>query len=130
MTDKEESLFERLQQGLQESIAHSRGELSLVTVELPAPPPKAQPKQIASLRRKFRMSQAVFAATLNVSPKTVQSWEQGLRQPGDAALRMLQVLSAEPQVVLTIFRAGKRNCRSRYSAARSAACQTRARASR
>ena len=75
------SVFEQIKAGLEDSIAYSRGELSLKTTPLPLPPPKAEAQQIAELRKRLRMSQSVFAATLNVSPKTVQSWEQGLRQP-------------------------------------------------
>lgn len=100
------SVFEQIREGLADSIAYSRGELSLKTTTLPLPPPKAQAEQIAELRKRLRMSQSVFAATLNVSPKTVQSWEQGLRQPADAALRMLQVIRERPQVVRMIFSSG------------------------
>jgi putative transcriptional regulator len=100
------SVFEQIREGLADSIAYSRGELSLKTTTLPLPPPKAQAEQIAELRKRLRMSQSVFAATLNVSPKTVQSWEQGVRQPADAALRMLQVIRERPQVVRMIFSSG------------------------
>ena len=97
------SLFDRLRQGLSDSVAYSKGELSLVTTELPAPPPRPDPAKIVSLRKQYRMSQAVFAAVVNVSVKTVQSWEQGLRRPSDAALRMLQVIRREPDVVERIL---------------------------
>lgn len=93
------SLFDRLRKGLHESIAYSRGELTLQTTELPAPPPKARAVEIIDLRKRFRMSQAVFAATLNVSSRTVQSWEQGLREPSDAALRMIQLIRLDPKIV-------------------------------
>jgi putative transcriptional regulator len=96
-------VFEQIKAGLEDSIACSRGELSLVTTEAPAPPPKAAPRDVVRLRKRLKMSQAVFAALLNVSPKTVQSWEQGLRAPSDAALRMLQVVRKRPDVVTTIF---------------------------
>ena len=99
------SMYERLMKGMKESIAYSRGELSLVTTTLPAPPPPAKPRQIASLRRQCRMSQAVFAAVVNVSVKTVQSWERGARRPSDAALRMLQVIERKPDVVTMILAA-------------------------
>ena len=92
------SLFDRLRRGLAESVAFSKGELTLVTTELPVPPPKPGPKEILSLRKEYRMSQAVFAAVVNVSVRTVQSWEYGLREPSDAALRMLQVLRREPNI--------------------------------
>jgi hypothetical protein len=45
------------------------------------------------------MSQSVFAATLNVSPKLVQSWEQGTRRPGRGDLRLLQILDQRPGIV-------------------------------
>ena len=100
MTDSEKaSFFDRLRKGMEESIAYSRGQLNLKTMELPVPPPNLTAGDIAAVRRRLRMSQAVFAATLNVSAKTVQSWEQGIREPADAALRMLQVISERPQIV-------------------------------
>ena len=101
------SVFEQLRAGLEDGIAFSKGVLSLKTTELPSPPPKAPPRAIIKMRKRLGMSQAVFAATLNVSPKTVQSWEQGTREPSDAALRFLQVIREEPSVVRTIFRLPK-----------------------
>jgi len=112
------SVFDQIKAGLEDSIAHSRGELSLKTTELPAPPPKPAPKQIAALRKRFRMSQAVFAATLNVSKKTVQSWEQGLREPSDVALRMLQVIRIEPQIVQRVLSAERSAPKHRVAAKR------------
>lgn len=110
MSSKHEnmSLFEQLKAGLEDSIAYSRGELTLVTTKLPAPPPKLGAAAVRAIRDNLHMSQAVFAAIVNVSKKTVQSWEQGARQPSDAALRLLQVVRAEPGVVRAIFRGGAR----------------------
>ncbi|HOJ72960.1 MAG TPA: helix-turn-helix domain-containing protein [Phycisphaerae bacterium] len=98
------SLADQLKAGLQDSIAFSRGELTLKTTELPAPPPSMSGRQVARLRHELKMSQAVFAAALNVSPKTVQSWEQGDREPSDVALRMLQVMKEHPGILDSIFR--------------------------
>ncbi|MBI4557268.1 MAG: helix-turn-helix domain-containing protein [Candidatus Hydrogenedentes bacterium] len=97
------SVFEQIKSGLEDCLAHARGELTLATVRLPAPPPKTDAKRIVALRRNLRMSQAVFAATLNVSKRTVQSWEQGLRQPSEASLRLLQILRVQPAVVNVFF---------------------------
>lgn len=97
------SVFEQLKTGLEDCLAHARGELTLVTTELPAPPPKADPKKIVAIRRNLRMSQSVFAATLNVSMRTVQSWEQGLREPSEASLRLLQIIGTQPSVVDELF---------------------------
>ena len=75
------SFFERLDKGMRESIAYSRGEITLRTSTLPLPPPPASAAKVIALRKKLKMSQSVFAASLNVSTKLVQGWEQGLRKP-------------------------------------------------
>jgi putative transcriptional regulator len=103
MTEGSTSIFDELKTSLEDSIAFSQGELSLVTTTIPTPPPRREPAQIADLRHRLRMSQAVFAAVINVSPKTVQSWEQGVRRPSQAALRMLEVIDEDPGVVKIIM---------------------------
>lgn len=104
MTEYEKAgLFERLKKGLKDSAAYSRGELSLRTVELPAPPPSVSPRRVVALRHRLKMSQAVFAATLNVSPKLVQSWEQGTRQPSRGDLRLIQIVERDPQIILGLL---------------------------
>jgi putative transcriptional regulator len=103
-TDHESlSVFEQLKLGLMQGLAQARGELNLRTTALPLPPPAASPKRVAALRRKLKMSQSVFAATLNVSPKLVQSWEQGSRRPGRGDLRLLEILEKRPQLVAELF---------------------------
>jgi putative transcriptional regulator len=89
-------LFERLKQGLEEGIAHARGEIELVTrkvsTSLPPPPRAYGPADVAAVRERLRMGQVEFALIFCVSAKTVQSWEQGVRSPSPAATRLLQVL--------------------------------------
>jgi putative transcriptional regulator len=112
MTTNSSSIYDELATSLEDSIAFSRGELSLATTTLPKAPPKRQPAQIVELRHRLCMSQAVFAALINVSPKTVQGWEQGLRKPSQAALRMLEVIDENPGVVGRIM-TGSRRARQR-----------------
>lgn len=103
------SVFEQIKAGLEDSIAHSKGRITLATTVLPAPPPRAGPRDVARLRRRLNMSQGVFAAVLNVSVRTVQSWEQGVREPSDVALRMLQILRQRPEIVTSeLFTNGRR----------------------
>ncbi len=92
-------LFERLKQGLEEGVAYAQGELTLRTVEMPEKPPAIDAKTITALRSRAAMSQAVFARMLNVSPKTLQSWEQGIRKPSDASQRLIQILSEHPAII-------------------------------
>jgi putative transcriptional regulator len=103
------SVFEQMRAGLEDSIAWSKGQISLKTTTLPAPPPKAGAAHILALRRRLNMSQTVFAATINVSPKTIQSWEQGTRVPSDAALRLVQVVALQPGIVEQLFAASAGN---------------------
>ena len=49
------------------------------------------------------MSQPVFARVLNVSAKTVQSWEQGVRTPQRGDLRLIQIIEKDPKIVRVLF---------------------------
>lgn len=88
------SLFERLRVGLEEGIEQARGETTLrvTRITLPAPPPLYRPEEVRGLRNRLQLSQRDFANLLAVSPKTVQSWEQGLRVPRYSSARLLQFL--------------------------------------
>jgi putative transcriptional regulator len=44
----------------------------------------------------------VFARLLNVSVKTVQGWEQGVREPSDASLKLLAIAKKRPEVLLEV----------------------------
>lgn len=95
-------LFERLRSGLGEGIEFARGKRGLKAWQMPQPPPAISAEQIARLRGRMRMSQTQFAGVLNVSPKTVQSWEQGTRTPSQSALRLIQLLQSHPEVVCDV----------------------------
>ncbi len=95
------NVFDMIVSGLDDSIAYSKGEkLSLVTTHAPAPPPELDAEGVTRIRKQLKMSQGLFAATLNVSTKTVQGWEQGLRTPSNASLRLLQIAQRQPKAVL------------------------------
>jgi putative transcriptional regulator len=97
-------LFERLKEGLEEGIRHARGEITLktTTLEIPDRPPEVGATDLTKLRVASGMSQAIFARLLNVSTKTVQSWEQGQRKPSQAALRLIQVFRHDPTGLLEV----------------------------
>jgi putative transcriptional regulator len=104
-------LFERLKTGLEEGIRHAKGEIALktTTLEMPGRAPKVGAEELMKLRLKSGMSQGVFAQVLNVSTKTVQSWEQGQRKPSQAALRLIQVFRRDPSMVLEVAGMSARN---------------------
>jgi putative transcriptional regulator len=98
------SVAQQIRKGLEEAIQHARGEMILrtTTVEMPSPPPPVGPGELTKLRLGRRMSQAVFARVLNVSVKTIQSWEQGSRKPSQAALRLIPIFRQDPEGVLRV----------------------------
>lgn len=100
---KEKGIFSELKQSLEEALEHAEGKRELRTTVIPPPPPKRTAKEIASLRDKLGFSQAVFAKGLNVSVKTVQSWEQGRKMPSGAALKLLNITEKSPEVVFESF---------------------------
>ena len=50
------------------------------------------PDDIRQIRQQTYMSQAVFAAILNVSISTVQKWEAGEKRPAGASLKLLNLV--------------------------------------
>ncbi len=50
------------------------------------------PEQIKQIREATRVSQAVFAAILNISVSTVQKWEIGQKRPTGTALKLLHLV--------------------------------------
>ncbi|MBS3895421.1 helix-turn-helix domain-containing protein [Silanimonas sp.] len=54
-------------------------------------------------RLRVGMSQAQFAEKLGVSKRTLQEWEQGRRQPSGAAMALLKIAAARPDVVQEAF---------------------------
>ena len=96
---KPKRLYERLAESLHEGIQFARGERRLRATVLAAPPPALEGAAVRRLRRRLKLSQSALARTLNVSAKTVQSWEQGRRRPSQAALRLLQVLAERPETI-------------------------------
>lgn len=110
------TVFEQVRAGLHQGIEHARGQLTLRTTRLPAPPPPMSRHKVARLRKELGMSQHVFAAVLNVSPKLVQSWEQGNRRPAGGNLRLLQIVQSQPKVADVIVQLHQKSQRRGNSA--------------
>ena len=104
MAKKAESnneFFESIKVGFTAAIEHAEGtRKDLRTTTLPRPPKELSAKEIANFRAQLNVSQAVFASYLNISPKTVQSWEQGHGKPNGASLKLLSIARKNPKVLL------------------------------
>lgn len=59
---------------------------------------------VKAIRQKLGLSQAAFALKFGFSPAAVRDWEQGRRQPEQAARVLLMVIDADPQTVERVLR--------------------------
>lgn len=95
---------------LEEAVAFKQGKLPDVRVDrhevtarqaTVTPPPRYDAARIRQIRSRLKLSQAVFAGMLNVSNSTVQAWEQGVREPEGASLRLLEMAELHPDTLLS-----------------------------
>ena len=94
----EDELFNDLVQSVKEMKAIEQGKLQAArTTVIPVPDAKA-------VREGLGLSQAEFAALLDVSKHTVVSWEQGRRNPSGPARTLLLVAQRHPEAVLEAVR--------------------------
>jgi putative transcriptional regulator len=103
-TWRQPPFFKRLKAGLQEGIQFAQGKLDLRTTVIPS----LRAHDIRELRNCLQLSQIVFARILNVSVKTLQSWEQGTRRPSKGTLRLLQIVKERPALVGEVLGVPKR----------------------
>ena len=82
--------------GLEDALAHARGELDLPTYTVRVPARVDVPR----LRHRLGLSQAAFARAFGLDVTALHAWEQGRRQPDRAARVLLAVIAKEPQAVL------------------------------
>ncbi len=76
---------------------HDAGALDALTMRrfdaLCLPPvPAYSAADVRRIRQQANVSQAVFAAVLNVGKATVAAWEQGTKEPSGPALKLLDLV--------------------------------------
>lgn len=86
--------YKDLKASLEEAVEYRKGKIKLTSelIEVPEPPAEYRAREIKKIREKRKYSQSFFAKVLNVSVRTVQSWESGKRNPSHAALRLLEII--------------------------------------
>lgn len=104
---------ELLIEALEEAVAYKQGKrpgLRVTRYEVTArgatvsPPPSYDADRVRRVRAQLKVSQPVFAGMLNVSSSTVQAWEQGVREPDGASLRLLEIAENHPDTLLESIR--------------------------
>ena len=88
MTDR--NIGEELIQAAKEMKANQRARVTQVN-------------DVAITRQRLGLSQAAFARMLGISPRTIQEWEQGRRSPQGAALSLLRIAQAKPDIVREVL---------------------------
>lgn len=100
---KNSRFFNEMKGALEDALAYERGERrDLRVTHVPSPPAKVKPAEIRKIRKSLKASQRSFATLLNVSPQAVQSWEQGVRRPRNAALKLLAIARRNPHILLSV----------------------------
>jgi putative transcriptional regulator len=60
-----------------------------------------------SIRARAKLTQAEFAARIDVPLETVRNWEQGKRSPRGPARALLKVIDKAPQVAFAVLGSAK-----------------------
>ena len=100
MGKKDKKKDKKKQGNKQPAAKPSRGGVDLRKAELPGRPKPMKPADIRAVRESLNASQALFARLLNVSSNAVESWEQGIREPRQATLKLLHIARKTPGALL------------------------------
>jgi putative transcriptional regulator len=86
--------FRSIEQGLNQAIAHAKGEgaASIHEIELDRPDVKA-------IRARTGLSQADFAMSIGVKKATLLNWEHRRRSPDGPARVLLALIDRDPRIV-------------------------------
>jgi putative transcriptional regulator len=90
-------LYESIKRGMEEAIAHSRGNKTGVLVYRP------RQVDVKVVRGKTGLSQEQFAAVFGISVATLRHWERGDRKPHGPALVLLNAVNNDPRGLLDIL---------------------------
>ena len=89
--------FESIKRGLEEAVAHRKGEKTGVRLFTP------EEVNVKKVREKTGLTQEQFAATFGISLGTLRHWERGDRKPHGPALVLLNAVAKEPATFLRIL---------------------------
>ena len=82
------SAFDKIAAGLNDAIAHAKGEEGHARVAVPI--------DVAALRAKTQKTQQQFADSYRLPIGTVRDWEQKRRSPDAPARVLLSMIAADP----------------------------------
>ena len=92
-----DNFFESIKRGMEEAIAHSKGEKTAVRLFVP------EEVNVKQVREKTGLTQNQFASTFGISLGTLRHWERGDRKPHGPALVLLNAANNAPDELLHIL---------------------------
>lgn len=97
---KKRGLFVEISAGFGAFAKAREGKMTLRTHKVVVKPaPKVTSKDVAKLRKKLHLSQAVFATRLRINEDTVKNWEQGRSVPNTQAALLLSLVDKYPDTL-------------------------------
>jgi len=94
MSDR--NIGQEILEGIKEIKRFKKGEIKLQKRNLNEPSPAK------IIRKKLRLSQSAFAGLMGVSPRTIQDWEQGRRNPQGPAKSLLRIAEQHPEIFIEL----------------------------
>ena len=94
MSDR--NIGQEILEGIREIKSFKKGEINLTTRTLNEPSPTK------TIRKRLKLSQSSFASLMGVSPRTIQDWEQGRRNPQGPAKSLLRIAEQHPEIFVEI----------------------------
>lgn len=85
-------VFAGIMDGLQEALAHSKGQAAADTFIRKSSLP---PVDVAGVRASLSLTQKAFAEKLGVSCRTVEAWESGKSTPTPTAKKLIYLISED-----------------------------------
>ena len=93
-------LFAEITEGLDALAAQRAGKRTLRTVVVEArPAPHVDARELVALRKRLRLSRALFARYLRTNPRTLENWEQGRARPNAQAALLIRLVERFPDTV-------------------------------
>jgi len=89
--------YKSISQGLREAISFSEGKQEDSKIFMPIH------VDVKELRKRIGMTQANFSTSFGISLGTLRHWERGDRYPQGPALVLLNLLSKEPNTILSVL---------------------------
>ena len=93
-------LFAELSEGMEALTDERQGKRTLRThaVEL-RPAPNITPQELIRVRKRLKLSRALFAVYLRTNVRTLENWEQGRAKPNAQAALLINLVKRYPDTV-------------------------------